>query len=113
MPIRLDPGSDSPIYLQIAEAVVAQIDTGALQAGDRLPSARSFGESLGVNMHTILKAYSELESRGRVEMRRGRAGVVVAEAVDPRIFARQLVSSARRKGMELAEVVQLVEEVWA
>lgn len=63
-------------------------------------------------MHTVLKAYSELESRGLVEMRRGRAGVVVTEGADPRIFARQLVSLAKRQGMGRSDVKHLIDEVW-
>jgi GntR family transcriptional regulator len=112
MLVRLDPGADTPIYLQIAESVAAHIDAGRVRSGERLPSARSLAKSLGVNMHTVLKAYSELEGRGLVEMRRGRAGVVVTEGADPRVFARQLVSLARRQGMKRADVVHLIEEVW-
>lgn len=113
MLVRLDPRSDSPIYLQIADSIASQIDGGALRAGERLPSARSLGERLGVNMHTVLKAYSELERRGMVEMRRGRGGVVVSDGVDPRLFARQLVGSAKRQGMRRADVVSMIDEIWS
>jgi len=113
MLLRLDPRSDSPIYLQIADAIASQIEKAALDIGDRLPSARSLGGSLGVNMHTVLKAYSELEGRGLVEMRRGRGGVVVSEAADAKVFARRLVGSAKRQGMKRDELVHLIEEVWA
>ena len=70
MLVRLDPRMGKPIYLQIADSIASQIESGSLGPGSRLPSARSLGESLGVNMHTVLKAYSELDQRALVEMRR-------------------------------------------
>ncbi len=112
MLIRLDPRSSEPIYLQIANEVAGQVESGALSAGDRLPAARSLGQTLQVNMHTVLKAYSALETRGLVEMRRGRGGVVVAKTADARAAAMQLVSAARRTGMDRSEVSRLVDEVW-
>lgn len=112
MLIRLDPRSDQPIYLQIGNAIAAQIESGSLRPGDRLPSARSLGESLGINMHTVLKAYSDLEGRGLVEMRRGRGGVIVSPHGDLPGLARSLVSEAKRQGVTRERVHEMVEEVW-
>ena len=112
MLVRLDPRSDRPIYLQIAEAVAAQIESGALRPGDRLPPARSLGESLGVNLHTVLKAYAELQSRGHVEMRRGRGGVSVSANADLAALARSLVAAAKRQRTDRRRVVEMVEEAW-
>ena len=113
MLIRLDPRSSEPIYLQIAREISDQIESGALASGDRLPAARSLGETLQVNMHTVLKAYSALETRGLVEMRRGRGGVVVARSADVRTAAVQLVSAAKRNGMTRVDVARLIDEVWS
>ncbi len=113
MLIRIDPGSDQPIYLQIAAAIESQIEEGALQAGDRLPSARSLSSSLGINMHTVLKAYAHLRESSRVVMRRGRGGVVVRDSPDIEKVARQLVSAARSQGITRVELGELIEEVWA
>lgn len=112
MLIRLDERSDQPIYLQIADSVGSQIDSGSLAAGERLPAARTLAETIKVNMHTVLKAYSTLESRGLVEMRRGRGGVVVAAAADVRSAAKDLVSAAKRSRMAPGEVTDLIVEVW-
>jgi DNA-binding transcriptional regulator YhcF (GntR family) len=109
--IRLKPGSDVPIYLQIADAVGAQIDSGALEEGARLPAARSLAGSLGVNMHTVLRAYETLDARGLVVRRRGRAGVVVASPGVDRL-ASALVEMAKRQGHTKAEVVSAVERSW-
>ncbi len=112
MLIRISPGSDRAIYIQIASALEEQISSGILKAGDRLPSARSLSSSLEVNMHTVLKAYSHLQERSLVDMRRGRGGVIVADAPDMEQAARQLVSLARRKGLTMTEVAEFVERAW-
>ena len=112
MLVRLEPLSSHPIYLQIADSIARHIESGSLDAGDRLPSARSLGATLNVNMHTVLKAYSELESRSVVEMRRGRGGVIVASRSDLRVMAKALVSAAKRQRLDKTEVTKLVEEAW-
>lgn len=78
MIIQIDLSSDEPIYLQIRSQVVHGVATGELQAGDALPSVRSLATDLGVNMHTVNKAYAVLRDEGYVAMRRGR-GVMVAD----------------------------------
>jgi DNA-binding transcriptional regulator YhcF (GntR family) len=113
MLIRLNPRSERPIYLQIADSVGSHIDDGSFKTGERLPAARTLGEALGVNMHTVLKAYSELQSRGLVEMRRGRGGVIVSSEADVREAARSLVSSAKRQGLARNDVVGILDEVWS
>ncbi|MGH8915690.1 MAG: GntR family transcriptional regulator [Acidimicrobiia bacterium] len=112
MPIHIDAASDRPIYVQIADAISEQIGHGSLKPGHRLPSARSLSASLGVNMHTVLKAYARLRERAMVDMRRGRAGVVVSEKIHPKEVARRLVTLARRQGMSRSEVEKLIEELW-
>ncbi len=112
MLIRIDPGSDQPIYLQIAKSIETQIEGGALRAGERLPSARSLSASLGINMHTVLKAYAELQDRSLVEMRRGRGGVVVSETTGIDVMARELVGTAKRRGMTQDEVQRLIWDAW-
>jgi GntR family transcriptional regulator len=112
MLIRLDPRGDMPVYLQIAESISRHIQSGALKAGERLPAARTLGETLNVNMHTVLKAYSDLEKRGLVEMRRGRGGVVVSDQANVRDVARSLVGAAKRRKMERSELDGLIDEVW-
>lgn len=78
MIIQIDFGSAEPIYLQIRSQIVHAVATGELCAGDALPSVRALAADLGVNMHTVNKAYSVLRDEGYVVMRR-RSGVVVAD----------------------------------
>ncbi len=78
MILSIDFSSEEPIYLQIRSQIVHAVATGELQAGDALPSVRSLAADLGVNMHTVNKAYAVLRDEGYATMRRG-SGVVIAD----------------------------------
>jgi len=77
MIIKPNPSLGVPIYLQLVEQVKHAIETGALRAGDQLPSIRPLAEELVINANTVAKAYRELEREGVVELRQG-AGAFVA-----------------------------------
>ncbi len=64
--------SGLPIYLQIVEQIKAAAASGALRAGEWLPSIRPLAEELRVNRNTVAKAYSELENLGVIETSPGR-----------------------------------------
>ena len=59
--------SGMPVYLQLADQVKSAAASGALQAGEPLPSIRPLAEELRVNRNTIAKAYAELENQGVIE----------------------------------------------
>ena len=83
MVITVDKLSDAPLYLQLRDAVIAGIASGGLRPGDALPSVRSLAEDLGINLHTVNKAYATLRDEGYVIML-GRRGAYVADApADP------------------------------
>lgn len=112
MLIQIDEASPVPLFLQIAGQVRRGIADGSLQVGDRLAPARELAESLGVNMHTVLRAYQELRDEGLVDMRRGRGVSVSAGAPDaaPLVdLARRFVDEARRRGMTDPEIVRFTE----
>jgi DNA-binding transcriptional regulator YhcF (GntR family) len=74
--IRLNDQDKSSLYQQIAASVHRALADGELGAGDRLPTARALAEELGINMHTVLRGYTEVEREGLVQMPRSR-GVIV------------------------------------
>lgn len=76
--LTIDKASSEPIYLQIRTQVIAAIAQGDLQPGDALPSVRNLARDLGVNLHTVNKAYAVLQDEGHVVMR-GRGGTIVAD----------------------------------
>ena len=90
MIIRIDQTSTEPLYLQIRQQIVAAIARGGLRPGDSLPSVRSLAHDLGINLHTVNKAYALLRDEGYVLMR-GRAGAFIAESPVERAPARAVL----------------------
>lgn len=68
--IELDLQSETPIYTQLVDQIVEGIASGALQPGDPLPSIRSLAEDLGINLHTVNKAYNLLKQEGLLQVHR-------------------------------------------
>lgn len=112
MIIQVNENSTEPLFQQIASRIRRAIATGEVRVGDRLPTARELADSLAVNMHTVLRALSELRDEGLVQMRRGR-GVTVAgdgKLAKLRQQARSFIAEARRQGLSLKEIHELLEE---
>ena len=111
MLIRIDPGDPRPLYEQIELQVRSAIGDGSLPPGERLPPARELAEDIGVNVHTVLRAYGALRDAGLLELR-PRRGAVVASASPPRqqlaAMARGLIEQAREHGLSPAEIVDLI-----
>ncbi len=78
MLIDIDQGDATPLYEQLRRQIIAAVANGALAPGDRLPSVRSLAVDLGINLHTVNRAYATLRDDGYIIMRRG-SGAVVAE----------------------------------
>jgi GntR family transcriptional regulator len=72
MLIQLNFKSGKPVYLQVVDQVKAAAASGALRAGEALPSIRPLAEQLRVNRNTVAKAYAELEGQGVIETVAGR-----------------------------------------
>lgn len=113
MLITISELSGTPIYRQIADGIRAEIARGRLSVGERLPPARDLSEALGVNMHTVLHGYQDLQSEGIIHLRRGR-GAVVAEGADQTALLSAAVADftavARRAGLSGNEAARLIRE---
>lgn len=82
-----------PLYVQIAQSLLARIESGELTAGDRLPSERDLSEALGVNRLTLRRALRSLENQGLITRRPGRGTHVAAPKIERQ--AARLVSFTR------------------
>src|SRR5260370_32478827 len=83
MILRLNPASGVPLYLQLIEQVKHAIETGAIQAGEQLPSVRQMAEDLLINPNTVARAYRDLEHEGVIELKHG-SGAFIRESIVPR-----------------------------
>ncbi|MBP3043112.1 GntR family transcriptional regulator [Arthrobacter jiangjiafuii] len=94
MLIRLAPHSSSALHEQVARALRTAIVNGDVRNGERLPSARTLAESLGINFHTVLRAYQDLRDEGLIELRRGRGAVVTGLPEPARDAAAEILDEA-------------------
>ena len=81
MVIKIDFQSDEALYTQLMNQIIMGIATSRLQEGDPLPSVRQLADTVGINMHTVNKAYSLLRQEGFVSIDR-RKGTVICLDVD-------------------------------
>lgn len=110
---QVDPGRSTPLFEQVAASVRRELVAGRLDAGDRLPSAKSVAAVLDVNLHTVLRAYQLLREEGLIELRRGRGAVVTgadpAGAARLRTLVADLVVEAKRLGATPADLTRIIE----
>jgi GntR family transcriptional regulator len=109
--IRVDTTSGLPLFEQIAAQIRGAVGRGEVDIGDRLPSARELAAVIGVNLHTVLRAYQQLADESLVEMRRGRGVTITSSApqADLSSIARALVAQARHVGLADIDIIRLVK----
>jgi GntR family transcriptional regulator len=110
--------SVTPVYLQLVDQVKTAVASGAVKAGDPLPSIRPLAEELRVNRNTVAKAYTELESQGVVETLAGKGSFVragsspyrkevrralLAEALDDAVIRAHHLQLGRSDFLDLAK----------
>ena len=110
--------SSKPVYLQLVDQVKAAAASGAVQAGEPLPSIRPLAEALRVNRNTVAKAYAELESQHVIETIAGKGCFVransspfkkdvrlklLAEEIDDAVVQAHHLQIAKTEFLRLAE----------
>ena len=80
MLIEIDFNSNEAIYVQLQNQIIMGIATDAIREGDTLPSVRQLADTVGINMHTVNKAYSILRQEGFIQLDRRRGAVVAIDA---------------------------------
>lgn len=81
MILEIDFNSEEALYIQLRNQIIIGIAAERIREGDSLPSVRQLADHIGINMHTVNKAYSVLKQEGFVKLDR-RKGAVVALDVD-------------------------------
>ncbi|HJU43418.1 MAG TPA: GntR family transcriptional regulator [Vicinamibacterales bacterium] len=106
---RLNPTSGTPLYVQLVERLKHAIATGAIRAGDQLPSVRKMAEDLLINPNTVVRAYRDLETEGILELRHG-SGVFVRESVAARADVMKKAEPILRSAVDRLESLDLTED---
>ena len=78
--IEVDFNSDEALYVQLQNQIIVGIAMNAIQEGDTLPSVRRLAETIGINMHTVNKAYSILKQEGFIQLDKRRGAVIALDA---------------------------------
>ena len=118
MVIKIDFQSDEALYIQLRNQIILGIATSTLREGDVLPSVRQLAEDIGINMHTVNKAYSVLRQEGFVTIDR-RRGAIVSLDVDKlqaleemQKNVRVLLAKGRCKNITRQEIHDMVDEIF-
>ena len=118
MIIEIDFNSEEALYMQLRNQIILGIATNRFQEGDTLPSVRSLAGSIGINMHTVNKAYTVLKQEGLIRLDR-RKGAVIAIDIDKlqilEDMKRELfvvLAKGRCKNITKEEVYTLVDEIF-
>ena len=116
--IEIDFNSDEAMYLQLRNQIILGIATSQFREGDSLPSVRQLADSIGINMHTVNKAYTVLKQEGFVKVDR-RKGAVIAIDIDRirtmeeiRKDLQVILAKSSCKNITRDEIHALIDEIY-
>ena len=116
--VEIDFNSDEAIYIQLMNQIIIGIANSEISEGDNLPSVRDLAEDIGINMHTVNKAYGILKQEGYLKLDR-RKGAVIAIDAD-KMKAKQelylamkvLMAKAICRNIDAKEVHQIIDQIF-
>lgn len=118
MVIEIDFNSDEAIYVQLCNQIIMGIATSQFREGEQLPSVRQLADMIGINMHTVNKAYSILQREGFVKIDRRRGAIIaidlnkleaLEEAQD---MLSVVLARAMCKGVTKDEIHEIVDRIY-
>ena len=118
MIIKIDFDSEEAIYIQLRNQIIMGIATDRIHEGDSLPSVRQLAENIGINMHTVNKAYTVLKQEGYIKLDRRRGAVIALDIDKIRSIERLreelsvLLARSVCKNISREEVHDLVDEIY-
>ena len=121
MEILISNTSGKPIYEQITAQVKSQIMTGALAAGDALPSMRTLARELRISVITTKRAYEDLERDGFIVTVPGKGSFVAAQNTEllreeslrrAEAAVSQAVEIAKKGGLTRGELSEMLTLLW-
>ena len=118
MLIEIDFNSEEALYVQLQNQIIMGIAMDLIKEGDALPSVRQLADTVGINMHTVNKAYTVLKQEGFIRLDR-RKGAVIALDVDTAEALLKMMENLRIllakgccKNVTRGEVHALVDDIF-
>lgn len=118
MYVNIDFNSDEAIYIQLRNQIIYGIATSQLQEGENLPSVRDLAELIGINMHTVNKAYTILKQEGYLKLDRRRGAIIAIDInkmqakEEMRNELRVILAKAFCKNISCEEAHEIVNEIF-
>jgi DNA-binding transcriptional regulator YhcF (GntR family) len=115
---QIDFESDEALYMQLLNQIIIGIATDTIHEGDSLPSVRQLADNIGINMHTVNKAYGILRQEGFIKLDRRKGAVIAVDADKIRAIQEMrremsvMLARCICKGVSREEVHEVVDEVY-
>lgn len=119
MLVTIDFNSEEAIYVQLRNQIILGIAAEEILEGETLPSVRELAENIGINMHTVNKAYTILKQEGYLTLDRRRGAVIAVDADKCRAKAemadamRVIMAEGICKNISCEEIHELIDQVYA
>lgn len=118
MLIEIDFSSDEAIYQQLCNQIILGIATEQYTDGQVLPSVRQLADEIGINMHTVNKAYTVLKQEGFVKVDRRRGAVISVDSDKQRALEairgkmQEAIAEAICRGLTRDDLHGLVDRIF-
>ena len=118
MIVEIDFNSEEALYIQLINQIIIGIVTDQIREGDTLPSVRQLADNIGINMHTVNKAYSVLKQEGFLRVDRRRGAVIALDTDKMRTISEMrrdlsvILARGVCKNVSREEVHNLVDSIY-
>ena len=118
MIVEIDFNSEEALYIQLINQIIIGIATDQIPEGDTLPSVRQLADNIGINMHTVNKAYSVLKQEGFLRVDRRRGAVIALDTDKMRTISEMrrdlsvILARGVCKNVSREEVHNLVDSIY-
>ena len=118
MIVEIDFNSEESLYIQLINQIIIGIATDQIREGDTLPSVRQLADNIGINMHTVNKAYSVLKQEGFLRVDRRRGAVIALDTDKMRTISEMrrdlsvILARGVCKNVSREEVHNLVDSIY-
>ena len=118
MIVEIDFNSEEALYIQPINQIIIGIATDQIREGDTLPSVRQLADNIGINMHTVNKAYSVLKQEGFLRVDRRRGAVIALDTDKMRTISEMrrdlsvILARGVCKNVSREEVHNLVDSIY-